>query len=101
MLASLSLSAEPADLLKVLDFHSLPDGVSKTTGFCTSRRSSKGADVAYHVTKDAQLSAPTKQLFPGKRLFVAQGATGGPSVLSGLGRWLADLHWPAREPLQC
>ncbi|KAK9392536.1 collagen alpha-1V chain-like [Crotalus adamanteus] len=32
--------------------------------FCTSRRSSKGADVAYHVTKDAQLSAPTKQLFP-------------------------------------
>ncbi|KAG8142118.1 hypothetical protein E2320_006742, partial [Naja naja] len=64
MLASLSLSAEPADLLKVLDFHNLPDGISKTTGFCTSRRSSKGADVAYRVTKDAQLSAPTKQLFP-------------------------------------
>ncbi|XP_015677214.1 collagen alpha-1(V) chain-like [Protobothrops mucrosquamatus] len=59
-----SRAAEPADLLKVLDFHNLPDGISKTTGFCTSRRSSKGADVAYHVTKDAQLSAPTKQLFP-------------------------------------
>uniref|UniRef100_H9GD05 Fibrillar collagen NC1 domain-containing protein n=1 Tax=Anolis carolinensis TaxID=28377 RepID=H9GD05_ANOCA len=55
---------EPADLLKVLDFHNLPDGISKTTGFCTSRRSSKGADVAYRVTKDAQLSAPTKQLYP-------------------------------------
>ncbi|KAJ6654594.1 hypothetical protein lerEdw1_006747, partial [Lerista edwardsae] len=55
---------EPADLLKVLDFHNLPDGISKVTGFCTSRRSSKGADVAYRVSKDAQLSAPTKQLFP-------------------------------------
>lgn len=59
-------AAEPADLLKVLDFHNLPDGISKTTGFCTSRRSSKEADVAYRVTKDAQLSAPTKQLYPGK-----------------------------------
>uniref|UniRef100_A0A8C3CBC1 Collagen type V alpha 1 chain n=1 Tax=Cairina moschata TaxID=8855 RepID=A0A8C3CBC1_CAIMO len=57
-------AAEPADLLKVLDFHNLPDGITKTTGFCTSRRSSKEADVAYRVTKDAQLSAPTKQLYP-------------------------------------
>uniref|UniRef100_A0A674KBP8 Collagen type V alpha 1 chain n=1 Tax=Terrapene triunguis TaxID=2587831 RepID=A0A674KBP8_9SAUR len=48
----------------VLDFHNLPDGITKTTGFCTSRRSSKGADVAFRVTKDAQLSAPTKQLYP-------------------------------------
>uniref|UniRef100_A0A8C3TC90 Collagen type V alpha 1 chain n=1 Tax=Chelydra serpentina TaxID=8475 RepID=A0A8C3TC90_CHESE len=60
----LVLLAEPADLLKVLDFHNLPDGITKTTGFCTSRRSSKGADVAFRVTKDAQLSAPTKQLYP-------------------------------------
>lgn len=60
------LSAQPADLLKVLDFHNLPDGITKTTGFCTSRRSSKGPDVAYRVTKDAQLSAPTKQLYPGE-----------------------------------
>ncbi|KAF4797671.1 hypothetical protein TURU_070755 [Turdus rufiventris] len=58
------VKAEPADLLKVLDFHNLPDGITKTTGFCTSRRSSKEADVAYRVTKDAQLSAPTKQLYP-------------------------------------
>uniref|UniRef100_A0A667GXU3 Laminin G domain-containing protein n=1 Tax=Lynx canadensis TaxID=61383 RepID=A0A667GXU3_LYNCA len=54
----------PADLLKVLDFHNLPDGITKTTGFCATRRSSKGPDVAYRVTKDAQLSAPTKQLYP-------------------------------------
>uniref|UniRef100_A0A8B9G053 Thrombospondin-like N-terminal domain-containing protein n=1 Tax=Amazona collaria TaxID=241587 RepID=A0A8B9G053_9PSIT len=60
----LRMYSEPADLLKVLDFHNLPDGITKTTGFCTSRRSSKEADVAYRVTKDAQLSAPTKQLYP-------------------------------------
>uniref|UniRef100_A0A8D3BRT5 Procollagen, type V, alpha 1 n=1 Tax=Scophthalmus maximus TaxID=52904 RepID=A0A8D3BRT5_SCOMX len=56
---------EPADLLKILDFHSLPDGVTKTTGFCSHRRSTQGPDVAYRVSKDAQLSAPTKQLYPG------------------------------------
>ncbi|XP_034519640.1 collagen alpha-1(V) chain-like [Ailuropoda melanoleuca] len=59
-----AISAQPADLLKVLDFHNLPDGITKTTGFCATRRSSKGPDVAYRVTKDAQLSAPTKQLYP-------------------------------------
>nr|XP_023397915.1 collagen alpha-1(V) chain [Loxodonta africana] len=59
-----SRAAQPADLLKVLDFHNLPDGITKTTGFCATRRSSKGPDVAYRVTKDAQLSAPTRQLYP-------------------------------------
>uniref|UniRef100_A0A3B3S6N8 Thrombospondin-like N-terminal domain-containing protein n=1 Tax=Paramormyrops kingsleyae TaxID=1676925 RepID=A0A3B3S6N8_9TELE len=57
-------TAEPADLLKILDFHSLPEGVTKATGFCTHRKSSKGPDVAYRVSKEAQLSAPTKQLYP-------------------------------------
>lgn len=66
MFSAFVFAAEPADLLKVLDFHNLPDGITRTTGFCTSRRSSKEADVAYRVTKDAQLSAPTKQLYPGK-----------------------------------
>ncbi|KAM6902073.1 collagen alpha-1(V) chain-like [Xenentodon cancila] len=58
-------SAEPADLLKILDFHSLPDGVTKTTGLCSHRRSTQGPDEAYRVSKDAQLSAPTIQLYPG------------------------------------
>uniref|UniRef100_A0A3Q0QVW5 Laminin G domain-containing protein n=1 Tax=Amphilophus citrinellus TaxID=61819 RepID=A0A3Q0QVW5_AMPCI len=58
-------AAEPADLLKILDFHSLPEGVTRTTGLCSHRRSSQGPDVAYRVSKDAQLSAPTKQLYPG------------------------------------
>lgn len=57
-------SAEPVDVLKVLDFQSSPEGVRKTTGFCTVRRGSK-PDIAYRVGKQAQISAPTKQLFPG------------------------------------
>uniref|UniRef100_A0A4W6EZ10 Procollagen, type V, alpha 1 n=1 Tax=Lates calcarifer TaxID=8187 RepID=A0A4W6EZ10_LATCA len=65
MCLSLLSVAEPADLLKILDFHSLPEGVTKTTGFCSHRRSTQGPDVAYRVSKDAQLSAPTKQLYPG------------------------------------
>uniref|UniRef100_A0A671RDD4 Thrombospondin-like N-terminal domain-containing protein n=1 Tax=Sinocyclocheilus anshuiensis TaxID=1608454 RepID=A0A671RDD4_9TELE len=48
----------------VLDFKSSPEGVKKTQGFCTIRRGSK-PDVAYRVDKRAQLSTPTKQLFPG------------------------------------
>uniref|UniRef100_I3KQC5 Collagen, type XI, alpha 1b n=1 Tax=Oreochromis niloticus TaxID=8128 RepID=I3KQC5_ORENI len=57
-------AAEPVDVLKVLDFQSSPEGIRKTAGFCTMRRGSK-PDVAYRVGKRAQLSAPTKQLFPG------------------------------------
>lgn len=59
-----SRAAQPADLLEMLDFHNLPSGVTKTTGFCATRRSSSEPDVAYRVSKDAQLSMPTKQLYP-------------------------------------
>uniref|UniRef100_A0A8C6Z5A3 Collagen alpha-1(XI) chain n=1 Tax=Nothoprocta perdicaria TaxID=30464 RepID=A0A8C6Z5A3_NOTPE len=52
-------------VLKALEFHNSPEGVSRTAGFCTNRRDSKGSDVAYRVSKTAQLSAPTKQLYPG------------------------------------
>uniref|UniRef100_A0A8C0JAK6 Uncharacterized protein n=1 Tax=Chelonoidis abingdonii TaxID=106734 RepID=A0A8C0JAK6_CHEAB len=57
--------AEPVDVLKALEFHKSPEGISRTTGFCTNRRDSKGSDVAYRVSKHAQISAPTKQLYPG------------------------------------
>ncbi|XP_009982450.1 PREDICTED: collagen alpha-1(XI) chain-like [Tauraco erythrolophus] len=57
--------AEAVDVLKALEFHNSPEGVSRTAGFCTNRRDSKGSDVAYRVSKTAQLSAPTKQLYPG------------------------------------
>lgn len=57
--------AEPVDVLKVLDFRSSPEGVSKTQGLCPIRRGSK-PDVAYRVDKTAQISSATKKLFPGK-----------------------------------
>uniref|UniRef100_A0A3Q2HIX8 Collagen type XI alpha 2 chain n=1 Tax=Equus caballus TaxID=9796 RepID=A0A3Q2HIX8_HORSE len=61
----LGLSAAPAwagtppvDVLRALRFPSLPDGVRRARGICP-------ADVAYRVSRPAQLSAPTRQLFPG------------------------------------
>uniref|UniRef100_A0A668AM20 Collagen, type XI, alpha 1a n=1 Tax=Myripristis murdjan TaxID=586833 RepID=A0A668AM20_9TELE len=59
----LPLTADPVDVLKVLEFHNSPEGVKKTSGFCTNRRASQ-PDTAYRVAK-AEISAPTKQLFPG------------------------------------
>lgn len=58
-------TAEPVDVLKVLQLQNQPEGVRKTTGFCTKRRSGSGPDVAYRISRRAQLSAPTRQLFPG------------------------------------
>ncbi|XP_032706486.1 collagen alpha-2(XI) chain-like isoform X2 [Lontra canadensis] len=48
----------PVDVLRALRFPSLPDGVRRARGICP-------ADVAYRVSRPAQLSAPTRQLFPG------------------------------------
>lgn len=75
----------------MLDFHNLPSGVTKTTGFCTTRRSSSEPDVAYRVSKDAQLSMPTKQLYPGKRCHIP--ILGG-RVLGTSGLWPG----PKRKP---
>uniref|UniRef100_A0A8C1GEX2 Collagen, type XI, alpha 1a n=1 Tax=Cyprinus carpio TaxID=7962 RepID=A0A8C1GEX2_CYPCA len=55
--------SEPVDVLKVLEFSTVPEGVQKTSGFCTNRRASQ-PDTAYKIGKNAQISAPTKQLFP-------------------------------------
>ncbi|XP_069024740.1 neurofilament heavy polypeptide-like, partial [Embiotoca jacksoni] len=56
--------SDPVDVLRALQVPSLPEGVKKVPGFCTSRRSSS-PDHAYRITKKAQISAPTKQLFSG------------------------------------
>uniref|UniRef100_A0A674NUQ7 Collagen, type XI, alpha 2 n=1 Tax=Takifugu rubripes TaxID=31033 RepID=A0A674NUQ7_TAKRU len=56
---------DPVDVLRALQVPSLPEGVKKVPGFCTSRRSSS-PDHAYRITKKAQISAPTKQLFSGR-----------------------------------
>lgn len=62
----LSLSpSDPVDVLRALQVPSLPEGVKKVPGFCTSRRSGT-PDHAYRITKKAQISAPTKQLFSGQ-----------------------------------
>lgn len=57
-------AAEPVDVLKVLDFHSSPEGIRKVPGFCTNRKAS-APDTAFRVAKQAQISAPSEQLFPG------------------------------------
>uniref|UniRef100_A0A4W6FZG7 Collagen, type XI, alpha 1a n=1 Tax=Lates calcarifer TaxID=8187 RepID=A0A4W6FZG7_LATCA len=64
VLQAANVRAEPVDVLKVLEFQNYPEGVTKTTGFCTNRRASK-PDSAYRVAKQVQISAPTTQLFPG------------------------------------
>uniref|UniRef100_A0A8C2A0Y3 Collagen, type XI, alpha 1a n=1 Tax=Cyprinus carpio TaxID=7962 RepID=A0A8C2A0Y3_CYPCA len=58
-----NVRAEPVDVLKVLEFPTVPEGVEKTSGFCTNRRASQ-PDTAYKIGKTAQISAQTKQLFP-------------------------------------
>uniref|UniRef100_A0A8C1ZYS1 Collagen, type XI, alpha 2 n=1 Tax=Cyprinus carpio TaxID=7962 RepID=A0A8C1ZYS1_CYPCA len=60
-----ALHFNPVDVLRVLQLPSLPEGVQKVSGFCTSRRSGT-PDHAYRITKKAQISAPTKQLFSGR-----------------------------------
>ncbi|XP_075437507.1 collagen alpha-1(V) chain-like, partial [Ascaphus truei] len=59
-------AADPVDVLRALQLHTQPEGVRKTPGLCPARRSSTGADVAFRISKQAQISAPTRQLFPGK-----------------------------------
>lgn len=86
----------------MLDFHNLPSGVTKTTGFCATRRSSSEPDVAYRVSKDAQLSMPTKQLYPGKRCLIP--VLGG-RVFGTSGFWPGPKRKPewvvAIEPWVC
>ncbi|KAK3508243.1 hypothetical protein QTP70_017648, partial [Hemibagrus guttatus] len=61
---SFSLFPDPVDVLRVLQLSSLPEGVHKVPGFCVSQHG--GTDQAYRINKKAQITAPTKQLFPGR-----------------------------------
>ncbi|XP_025069744.1 retinoic acid receptor RXR-beta [Alligator sinensis] len=56
-------AGEPVDVLKVLELQALPAGVKRTAGFCPQRRGAPGPDQAYRISRQAQLSAPTRQLF--------------------------------------
>uniref|UniRef100_A0A8C6PVU5 Collagen, type XI, alpha 1a n=1 Tax=Nothobranchius furzeri TaxID=105023 RepID=A0A8C6PVU5_NOTFU len=64
VLQAADVRAEPVDVLKVLAFQNYPEGVTRTSGFCTNRRASE-PDTAYRVSKQIQISAPTTQLIPG------------------------------------
>ncbi|CAB1341835.1 unnamed protein product [Coregonus sp. 'balchen'] len=58
------LSADPIDVLRVLELSDHMEGVSMEAGLCTSRKDMEETDMAYRIDKKIQLSAPTKQLFP-------------------------------------
>ncbi|XP_061434673.1 collagen alpha-1(V) chain-like [Lethenteron reissneri] len=52
------------DVLRALDLPALPEGVRRAEGLCAARRGGRGPDVAYSVSREAQLSVPTRFLFP-------------------------------------
>lgn len=76
MTLSCLFSADPVDVLQALQVPTLPEGVKKVPGFCASRRSSS-PDHAYRITKKAQISAPTKQLFSGRTRAALSNQSGG------------------------
>jgi hypothetical protein len=51
------------DLLRATRIHSLPLGVNRTTGMCTSRPGSD-PDIAYSISEQTILTVQTAQLFP-------------------------------------
>lgn len=64
--SSPSLAANPViDVLAALQLQKEPEGVRKTPGFCPQRRAGSGPEAAFRISRRAQISAPTRQLFPG------------------------------------
>lgn len=59
-----SLLPAPVDVLQALRLSQDMQGVSTGDGFCKSRGGQQ-PDLAYRIDDQVQLSAPTKQLFPG------------------------------------
>ena len=62
--SSFPFPADPTDVLRLLGLSENMEGVSLEAGLCTDRRGMEETDIAYSIKK-IQLSAPTKQLFPG------------------------------------
>uniref|UniRef100_A0A8C4PZE3 Thrombospondin-like N-terminal domain-containing protein n=1 Tax=Eptatretus burgeri TaxID=7764 RepID=A0A8C4PZE3_EPTBU len=63
-ISSFILSSGFIDVLQVLDFPLAPEGVTPIQGLCNRRSGVDHQDVAYRISKEAQLSVPTKFLFP-------------------------------------
>ncbi|KAK9405139.1 collagen alpha-2XI chain-like [Crotalus adamanteus] len=62
-------TADPVvDILKAMQLQREPEGVHRTTGFCPGRRAATGSgpEAAFRISRQAQISAPTRQLFPGE-----------------------------------
>lgn len=59
-------AANLIDVLKVLELSEDMEGVSLEAGLCTSRKGREETDLSLKIDKKIQVSAPTKQLFPGK-----------------------------------
>lgn len=57
--------AAPVDVLRTLGLSEDMEGVSQGDGLC-KKRGGQQPDLAYRIDKKIQLSAPTKQLFPGR-----------------------------------
>lgn len=74
--SSFAFPADPIDVLRVLGLSENMEGVSLEAGLCTDRRGMGETDIAYNVKK-IQLSAPTKQLFPGSAYPLQQLNTSG------------------------
>lgn len=55
-------------MLKVLELSEDMEGVSLEAGLCTSREGQELSDLAFKIDKKIQLSAPTRQFFPGRFL---------------------------------
>lgn len=63
-----SSAGELIDVLKVLELSEDMEGVSLEAGLCTSREGQELSDLAFKIDKKIQLSAPTRQFFPGRFL---------------------------------
>lgn len=57
--------ANVMDVLRALELSEDMEGVSVEAGLCNERKGTSDTDMAYRIDKKIQLSAPTKQLFPG------------------------------------
>ena len=68
-------SADPVDVLRVLELLEGMEGVTVDAGLCASRKGVEEADMAYRINRRIQLSAPTKQLFPGTQNHAASRPT--------------------------
>uniref|UniRef100_A0A8C4QNH7 Thrombospondin-like N-terminal domain-containing protein n=1 Tax=Eptatretus burgeri TaxID=7764 RepID=A0A8C4QNH7_EPTBU len=57
-------AVETVDILEQLDLYGVAEGIIRTSGICRVRKDSEQGDISYRLS-NVQLSAPTRQLYPG------------------------------------